>query len=81
MSHFVPDHLSTSFPPIPMSSYQFSHEEGERTVSASFKAVYCTEIVELFYLFMLGCGFSAKNVLDGMTSVIDDYSSVALDVE
>ena len=81
MPHFVPDDLRTPLPDFPMSTYKFVHEEGERTVSSSFKAVYCPDIVENFYLFMLGCGFSAKNVLDGMNHVIEDYSPVALDVD
>lgn len=64
-----------------MSTYQFVHEEGERKVSVSFKDIYCPDIVENFYHFMLGCGFSGKNVLDGMSHVIEDYSPVALDVD
>lgn len=81
MHHFVPDHFRPPFPDFPMSSYEFAHEEGERKVAVSFKEVYCPDIVENFYHFMLGCGFSAKSVLDSMNHVIEDFSPVALDVD
>ena len=75
-----PDHPVT-FSDFPMSTYQFIHEEGERKVSVSFKDIYCPDIVENFYHFMLGCGFSGKNVLDGMNHVIENYSPIALDAD
>lgn len=77
MPHSVPDHLSSSFPEFPMSTYQFLHEEGERKVFVSCKEVYCPDIVENFYYFMVGCGFSHKNVIDAMESTIDNVRPVA----
>ena len=75
-----PDHPS-AFPDFPMSTYQFSHEEGDRTVSSSFKGIYCPDIVENFYYFMVGCGFSAKNVIEAMEAIIDDVSPILPDAD
>lgn len=64
-----------------MSTYQFVHEEGERKVSASFKEIFCPDIVENFYYFMVGCGFSAKNVMNAMESTIDNVRPTISDVD
>ena len=64
-----------------MSTYQFSHEEGERKVSVSFKEIYCPDIVENFYYFMVGCGFSANNVIDAMEATIDNVRPILPDAD
>ncbi len=64
-----------------MSSYRFNHEEGERQVSVSFKEIYCPDIVENFYYFMVGCGFSAKNVIDAMEATIDNVRPILPDAD
>lgn len=64
-----------------MSTYQFNHEEGERTVSVSFKQIYCPEIVENFYYFMVGCGFGANTVIDAMEATIDDVRPTISDAD
>lgn len=75
-----PDH-SAPFPDFPMSAYQFAHEEGERKVSVSFKEIYCPDIVENFYYFMVGCGFSVTNVIDAMEATIDNVRPILPDAE
>lgn len=75
-----PDH-PPSLPTFPMSTYQFVHEEGERKVSASFKEIFCPDIVENFYYFMVGCGFSANNVIDAMEATIDNVRPILPDAE
>jgi len=64
-----------------MSTYKFDHEEGERIVSVSFKQIYCPDIVENFYHFMMGCGFSAKNVIDAMEATIEDVRPTISNVD
>lgn len=77
----VPSDCPSSFPDFPMSTYQFVHEEGERKVSVSFKDIYCPDIVENFYYFMVGCGFSATNVIDAMEATIDNMRPILPDAE
>ena len=81
MPHFVPEHCSSSFPEFPMSTYKFDHEEGERTVSVSFKEVYCPDIVENFYYFMVGCGFSANTVIAAMEATIHNIRPILSDAQ
>jgi len=81
MHWFVPPDHPVSFPDFPMSIYKFDHEEGERTVSVSFKEIYCPEIVENFYYFMVGCGFSGKNVIAAMEATIDDVRPTVSDAD
>jgi len=81
MPHFVPPITSAPFPDFPMSTYQFNHEEGERKVSASFGENYCPEIVENFYFFLVGCGFSPETVITAMQLTIDEMRSVATNAD
>lgn len=81
MHRTVPLDCPAPFPDFPMSTYQFAHEEGERKVSVSFKEIYCPDIVENFYYFMVGCGFSAKNVMNAMEATIDNVRPTISDVD
>jgi len=81
MYRTIPLDCPAPFPDFPMSAYQFNHEEGERKVSVSFKEIYCPDIVENFYYFMVGCGFSAKNVIDAMEATIDNVRPILPDAE
>jgi len=64
-----------------MSTYKFFHEEGDRTVFVSFKQIYCIDIVENFYHFMVGCGFGAQTVIDAMEATIDDVRPTISDAD
>lgn len=58
--------------------FSFSYHCGEYNVVSSFNESDCHEVVRNFFLFMLGSGFSMKNVADCVMSIGEEYAEAEL---
>ena len=58
--------------------FSFSYHCGEYRVASTFNESDCHEVVRNFFLFMLGSGFSMKNVADCVMSIGEEYAEAEL---
>lgn len=58
--------------------FSFSYHCGEYNVVSSFNESECDQVVRNFFLFMLGSGFSMKNVADCVMSIGEEYTEAEL---
>ena len=72
MSHFVPGSDSTSIPYFPMS-WTFSYKDGDTDLTVCVSHEVCPRIVESFFHFLRGVGFSDAVVRDSLEELISEY--------
>lgn len=58
--------------------FSFSYHCGQYNTVSSFNESNCDEVIRNFFLFMLGSGFSMKNVADHMIGIGEEYMEAEL---
>lgn len=75
MSQLGTVNSSNSFPEVPMSTWRFYYREGDTENASEVSYDYCPQVVEAFFHFMRGAGFSDDTIRRGFEQLSEEYFS------